>query len=234
MREKLGNAAGLSLVEATVILATISILTAALAPVAKRTTDIARITRATSDLSAIRQAILDFTAAKPNQLKFTVDGAVNGARVDLLVSDGDIPREVSGTGSAAWQRVVDNTTGKVDFLERHLVTNNPRGNVANAYAIPPNFNSPGWRGAFLSAPVDPDPWGNRYMVNTKFMVSSDDNPPWYDVFVYSAGPDEIIDTLFALDGAVPGNDDMILIVFRHPLAGKTGVGVDGSDDTGNF
>lgn len=226
------GAAGLSLVEATVILATISILTAVLAPVGKRTTDIARLARVSTDLSAIGQAILDFTAAKPNQTKFTINGAVNGARVDLLVSDGDIPREMSASGSAAWQRVVDNTTGKVDFLERHLVTNNPRGSAANDYDIPPNVNAPGWRGAFLSAPVDPDPWGNRYMVNVKFMVSRDKNPPWYDVFVYSAGPDEIIDTLFALDGAVPGNDDLILIVFRHPLAANTGA-VDGSDDTGN-
>lgn len=232
MRNVLRGEAGLSLVEATIILMTISILTAALAPVAKRTSDIARLTRVVTDLSAIRQAILDFNAATPTQQKFTINGATNGARVDLLVSDGDIPLEVSATGSAAWQRVVDNTGGKVDFLERHLVTNNPRGNVANKYAVPATLGATGWRGAYLSAPVDPDPWGNRYMVNVKFMVSSDNNAPWYDVFVYSAGPNEIIDTLFALDGAIPQGDDMILIVFRHPLA-QTTVGVDGSDDTGN-
>ena len=56
-----------------------------------------------------------------------------GTLVEILVSDGDIPRQVSGTGSAEWQRPVDNVGGLVDFLERHIVTNNPRGNAANAY-----------------------------------------------------------------------------------------------------
>ena len=75
------------------------------------------------------------SASRRHELQIpTVNGTANGTHVEMLVSDGDIPREVSGTGSAEWQRPVDNAAGLVDFLERHLVTNNPRGNAANAYS----------------------------------------------------------------------------------------------------
>jgi hypothetical protein len=129
---------------------------------------------------------------------------------------------VSATGSALWQGTVDNATGLVDFLERHLVTNNPRGNAANAYA--PSVLSGEWRGAYLNAPVDPDPWGNRYAVNVEFLGTGGPPPcgvgggrggggnPCYDVVVYSAGPDEQIDTPYAGDPLLAVDDDLIVLV----------------------
>jgi hypothetical protein len=140
-----------------------------------------------------------------NYNAFTIDGAKNGTEVQLLVSDGDIPPDVSGTGSASWQLPVNNTTGLADFLERHLVTNNPRGNAANAYAPPGGSGT--WRGAYLTSPIDPDPWGNRYAVNTEFLTGGNE-----DVVVFSAGPDEQIDTLYSGNGLTAGDDDLLVLV----------------------
>jgi hypothetical protein len=139
-----------------------------------------------------------------NFSSFTINGVSSGTDVEILVSDGDIPREVSATGSVEWQRPVDNASGLVDFLERHLVTNNPRGNVANDY--PTTGGSP-WRGAYLTAPVDPDPWGNRYAVNVEFLTGGSD-----DVVVLSAGPDEQIDSDYQDNGLTAVDDDLIVLV----------------------
>ena len=45
-----------------------------------------------------------------------------------------------------------------DFLENHLVMNQPFEDVSKLY---PTSGANNWRGAYISAPVDPDPWGNR-------------------------------------------------------------------------
>ena len=81
----------------------------------------------------------------------------------------------------------------------------------------------GWRGGYLSTATGPDPWGNRYAVNVGFLKPSTTTAisnitagfatsdyPRLDVFVLSAGPDEEIDTRSAQDGAVPGDDDIII------------------------
>jgi type II secretory pathway pseudopilin PulG len=210
---------GLTLVETTIMLTVAAILTAALAPVGKRTIDISRLARAKADLSAINESILAFVDSTGLR-QFSADGAPNGQRALLLVSDGDIPTEQTGAGDPSWLEPVDGTD--VDFLERHLITNDPGGSDANAYRVPSTVTGKGWRGAYLTGPVTSDPWGNRYMVNVGFMVAPTRWGPFNDVWVYSAGPDEIVDTEFAVDGAVPRNDDLMLIVFRHPLAASDG------------
>ena len=108
-----------------------------------------------------------------------------------------------GEGLVVWPRI----RRLVDFLERHLVTNTPAGGAYSTVAA--------WKGAYLSAPVEPDPWGNRYAVNTQFLKAT--NPATLtsnDVFVLSAGPDEQIDTVFTKNGITPGDDDIINVVRR--------------------
>jgi len=123
----------------------------------------------------------------------------------MLVSDGDIPA-LSPVASPQWDDLVNPAAAQpVDFLERHLVTNTPGGTGA----YPTGGASP-WRGAYLNAPIDPDPWGNRYMVNVLHLRTTTSN----DVFVLSAGPDEETDSLFSIDGARPGDDDVISVIRR--------------------
>ena len=102
-------------------------------------------------------------------------------------------------------------------------------NIDFARTSSSGFNAPyAWRGGYLRGPVDPDPWGNRYAVNVAMLDPQVTvQPPntqvlapvadysRMDVFVLSAGPDEEIDTPATMDGAVPGDDDLIHVVSSH-------------------
>lgn len=252
-RAGLASAAGLSLVEATIILGVLSILTAVLSPTIRASTDVARVARAREDCKTIAAVIQTFIDDN-GELQFLITANGVGAtpptrldnnRVNLLVSDGDVPvLGPSVVSESYWIQVLNGLT--VDSLSNHLIENNPGELASGRYRNPSDitrvsaggqnidfarpessgFNAPfAWRGAYLSAPVDPDPWGDRYMVNSLFL---DPNPtttvfgitsgfftadyPRMDVFCLSAGPDHEIDTKSAQDGAVPGDDDIIAVV----------------------
>jgi type II secretory pathway pseudopilin PulG len=205
---RLRGAQGITLVEATIVLTVAAILAAAAAPVASRTLDRAKLARAADDTKAIKSAIdnviVEFTGFTP----FTTTGAAGGATVEMLVSDGDTPRTLGAGGAAQWDDPVNPAAAQpVDFLERHLVTNTPGGGGSYTTAGP----NP-WRGSYINAPIDPDPWGNRYAVNTLHLRTATTN----DVVVLSAGPDEELNTAFSVDGATPGGDDISAVVRRDP------------------
>jgi Tfp pilus assembly protein PilE len=197
---------GVTLIEtAILVLVTLSIV-GALAPTLSAVILRAETVAATTAMSNIDTQINTIL----NDMNYTYlnyDGVKNSAqRVNLIVSDGDIPSAVSATGSATWQGAVNGTT--IDFIERHLVTNNPGGSGANAYPVPATDAGAGWRGAYLDNPLDPDPWGNRYMVNVEYLGPSNN-----DVVVYSAGPDEEIDSAYtALNfNTITTDDDLFII-----------------------
>ncbi len=253
---------GWSLIELTIILVVLSILCAILVPVIDRYVRNAKVVRAREDVGAIGSAIWMFVEDTANSYFFK-DGTPNPAlgasrilnggsapdqsdsnRVDMLVGDGDVP-ELGGDGHEKWVRKVN--FADIDFLEYHLVTNNPGNAHGNAYRTPTDlgkgatdfpsdpmfardesggFNSEfAWRGPYITAPIDPDPWGNRYAVNAKFLdpqadslninsESGKDNGNGYeeDVVVLSAGPDEEIDTQYGVDGLTPGDDDILVTI----------------------
>jgi type II secretory pathway pseudopilin PulG len=181
-----------------------AILAAAAAPTLSRVLDRSRLTRATSDAQAIKTAISTLLGEFTSFVPFTSTGANGGDTIEMLVSDADIPP--SAVGATNWDNPVTccGAAVDVDFLERHLVTNTPI--AGGSYQT----GAGRWRGPYLDAPLDPDPWGNRYAVNTQYLRSGTTN----DVFVLSAGPDEEIDTAFTVNGAVPGEDDIMAIVRR--------------------
>jgi type II secretory pathway pseudopilin PulG len=194
-------------VEAAVVLAVASILVALAAPATSRTLENARLARAQNDTDAIAAAIHNVvTEFSPNFVPFTSTGVTGGTTVQMLVSDGDTPREVEAGASSSWTDDVG-ASPMVDFLERHLVTNAPigGGSYTTAGANP-------WRGAYISSPIDSDPWGNRYAANVLHLRTTTTN----DTFVLSVGPDEQVDSAFTVNGARPGDDDIISIVRRDP------------------
>jgi hypothetical protein len=203
MSVRLRAACGITLFEVTLMLTATTALVAALMPTLTATIAHAETTLAATAMTDVQTQVLQMLN-DVNFNSFTIDGTAGGTHVEILVSDGDIPREVSATGNVEWQRPVDNAGGLVDFIERHLITNNPRGNVANDY---PTVGGNRWRGAYLSAPVDSDPWGNRYAVNVEFLTGGNE-----DVVVFSAGPDEEIDSAFSQNGLAPGDDDLMVLV----------------------
>jgi type II secretory pathway pseudopilin PulG len=203
MRLRLLASRGITMLEVVLMLTATSALAAALMPTLTATIRHAEIAKANTDMTNIRDAALACFQTDMVQAP-TINGAAIGTLVEILVTDGDIPRQVSATGSAEWQRLVDNVGGLVDFLERHIVTNNPRGNAANAYST---VDLTPWRGAYMNAPIDPDPWGNRYAINSEWAAGGPE-----DVVVFSAGPDEEIDSAYAANGLTAGDDDLVLLV----------------------
>ena len=227
---------GWSLIELTIILICLSVLCAILAPVIGRYVRNAKMIRCREDVQALGCAIWMFVEDTGNSC-FLRDGSLDGPgatpanTVELVVTDGDIPG-IGPHGADEWARPV-NLNG-IDFLAYHLITNNPGNDPVNAYPTPrdlqaaslgdPVFAKPGsggfnsefaWRGPYMTAPLDPDPWGNRYAVNCVFMGPNPDpevNGYTEDTIVLSAGPDEEVDTQWAVDGLTPGDDDVIYMV----------------------
>ena len=239
-----------SLIELTIILVVLSILCAILAPVIDRYIRNAKMCRAREDVQAIGMAICMCIEDTANSF-FMMDGSgapagdplrealsggapdQTGNTVNLLVSDGDIPEEGPDAGGDDWIKEVN--FAQTDFLENHLVTNTVAyrtpTDLDNAGASPMfardssgGFNSEfAWRGPYMTAPIDPDPWGNRYAVNVEYLdalagsanataASNGDNGYEEDVLVLSAGPDEEVDTEYDVDGNTPGDDDVIYTI----------------------
>jgi hypothetical protein len=158
----------------------------------------------------------------------------------MLISNGDTPTGNGLQEVNPWLQPFSVGAGAfdVDFMEYHLSSNNPGGGIGIPYRRPQTnhpsvgnsqldgfarpsygyFNAEySWRGSYLTAPIRPDPWGNRYMINVQFLDTQPDlltsfNAMALDVFVLSAGPNEQVDTPFAMDGATPGDDDEIYVI----------------------
>jgi type II secretory pathway pseudopilin PulG len=194
---KWNSEAGMSLVEATIILMTLAILTAVIAPSAGDYINEARNVKAKEDVEAIGTGILRLlrdTGSKCLQFN-AANGCTSTNRIDLLLS-GDTTlstaaKAVSAADSAAltgtaatpynWAPAANAPTGnQVDTIENQLVTNTL--DTTNYTSISANFGSGGggpraglgWRGAYLTGPIGKDPWGYKYQANTAFLgVASD-------------------------------------------------------------
>lgn len=254
MTRRDGRQAGFTLVEVSVMLSVLVILSAMIAPVISNTLAATRIAAAHSEMAVLAQALQEFlqdlgceivpqnrdgaspstgivtapTTAPPTAPPTGTTGAAlqaltaaatscsaadicDGPIVELLVSSGDIPALGPG-GDEAWVVVPDGQA--VDFLEYYLVANRPGNEVDRRFPTPDDCGVvPGplapvqaWQGAYSSIGSG-DPWGNRYMINTAFLLTGEIE----DVVVLSAGPDEEVDTAFARDGLVAGDDDLMLL-----------------------
>jgi len=191
----------MSLVEASIVLSVVTVLAGIMAPAVGSYMDTARQARAREDVRVIGAAIQDFIADNAES-HFLIDGS-NGAnsqpptrpdanRVNLLVSDGDIPTLAGALAAEVfWTGAVNG--GTIDTLSNHLIENAPTEAAGNRYRNPSDivvatpggnnidfarasssgYNAPyAWRGSYLRGPVDPDPWGNRYAVNVAFLDPS--------------------------------------------------------------
>ncbi len=192
------SARGFTLVEVSIILTVLAVLSLTLLPGMGNYLRDARLARARSDLVAIQAAVWRF-------LEDTGEGAFrhpgNGNRqttdgnpsdpsdpepfwvVGMLISDGDTPD--GGSEVWQWRRSVDGRI--VDTMANHLVQNTPGEDPSARYRTPLDlftgapathvaFDSQqgsnarfAWRGPYVSAPVRSDPWGNRYAVNVRFL-----------------------------------------------------------------
>lgn len=233
--------AGLSLVEATIILMVLSILTAIVAPSAGSYLESARHTKAKEDVEAIASAI-DQLMRDAGRLCLSLNGSscANDAsgRVELLVSGaavGDNEPTVVTTPFVAAASTASSTnlnwaggTNEVadarrDTMDDQFVTNAPGyAGVTFTGGGGPRAGI-GWRGAYLAGPVDVDPWGYGYQASTVFLAVATDAADgtsagqkrggWTsDVVVISGGSNGVIQTAFGSAGAAGTGDDITAIV----------------------
>jgi len=226
---------GFTLIEVTMILLVLAVLSAIMLPQMGSFNRLARFVRAREDIAAIcsvLKVMLDDVGA----------GAVYADRRDsrrlrepvgLLVGEGDTPLGTAAAGTSSWQLrrgstfTVPTDGGsmepefRVDTLANHLIGNVPLGDGERRW--PTALDSRRgrnaqfqWRGPYLDA-VATDPWGNRYMVNT-FALHSPPEGGAFDhygtgVVCMSAGPDEAVSTAFNQPvGWRTGGDDMTALL----------------------
>ncbi len=196
---KLTNERGVTLIEASIVVATVAVLSAILAPASAIYIDQARQARTRGDITTIGDAINEFITDNAEH-QFLINGSngvsddnpptrLDGNRVNILVSDGDIPTLAAAVaGETLWTQTVNGTT--IDTLSNHLAENAPGELATSRYRNPSDITVPfpggnnidfgrtdssglnapyAWRGAYLRSPVNSDPWGNRYAVNVAFL-----------------------------------------------------------------
>jgi len=209
--------AGFTVAEATIVISAAAILAGSATPVISGYVETARLARAKSDLQVLGSAIQMYrldTAA----YGFTQKGKVHAGKKDqsasvrIMVSNGDIP-QVGPGGEPEWIAPFDGQA--IDNFQDHLITNTPGYVTSNGrttgFAQPSQggFNAPfAWRGPYINAPIDADPWGNRYAANVIYLAPATAE----DVVVLSAGADSLVNSPFTKDGLVSGGDDLVFIV----------------------
>lgn len=212
----------MSLVEATIVLAVMSGLTAVLAPSIRDYIEQSRHARARADVAELASGMTRMLA-DIGETFFLRDG--NGAastdppsrattnRVHLLVGDGMIQTIAASVdramGNTDWDDTLDTPGSGADVWSfyDHLNSNAPAYRAAADMSVAAQFDPDSgaqgnseffWRGAYLTAIIGPDPWGNRYMSNVEFLGHpAGSTPSENDVFVLSAGPNGRVDTAFA-------------------------------------
>jgi len=230
----------MSLVEATVILAVVAALSAILAPAIAGYVINAQEAAAKRDVEAIAAALTKMlTDVGEAWVLRDGNGAAAtdapsraaGQRVDMLVSENGTTPVLAATARSAgtdWDDPVDNAA--VQKLDYYLVLNTPSNSSSNAYrsasdmSVTAQFDPDdgrtfhsehAWRGAYLSGPIGPDPWGERYAVNVEFLARTQGTTPSgsrMDVVVISAGVNNRIDTPFEVDGQTGRVDDIVAVV----------------------
>jgi type II secretory pathway pseudopilin PulG len=200
---RLRSEPGLSLVEATIILAVLSVLTAVIAPSIMNYVQDAQNTTAQGDVQAIGSGItqmLKDTGSRCLRTSGTTDCTIAN-RVDLLISGGGSdPMGVAATAanvtlpdseSATTATVNWLGSGAVpaqqDLIDDQLIENdNPTPySVASQTAGGGPRMKLGWRGAYLNGPIMADPWGIKYQVNSIFLAVAT------DAFDTAGSPDQL-------------------------------------------
>jgi len=239
-RRGAGPDKGLSLVEVTIMLLVLMLLTGVLAPSILDFVRDAQWVKAKEDCEAIGLSVVRLARDVGPCLKFDGSGACTRAnRVDLLYSAGpdvtpadvagDAAAPFAGSGNTAAELNWHADDSRGDSMERQFVHNGG----GPAYPTPEAWGSlsalqpgTGWRGAYLSPPIGPDPWGHRYLVNSVFLSVARDAQPgtgpgqrsggWpNDVFCISAGPNGLFETSFggnASHGTLRRGDDIVFLI----------------------
>lgn len=191
---------GFSLVEITIMLSVLTLLTSVLAPSIGDYVSDARLIKARSDMQMISVAVARFAfdvtmeASKPD----------SWTRFDVLVGAGEIPASNTDE-TVAW--ISDPSSGRAAELDAHLVTN-AAGHSRRANGFGGGMFSRGWSGPYLSGGVGPDPWGYRYAVSVRHLADGSGA----NAIVLSAGPNGRVETAYNGHGVSYNSDDLTVVL----------------------
>ncbi|MEW5983917.1 MAG: hypothetical protein AB1806_16310 [Acidobacteriota bacterium] len=235
---------GLSLVEVTIMLLVLMLLTSVLAPSIFDFVNDAQWVKVKEDCEALAVSVTRLIRdVGPRLVYNNPQSSYPVNKMDLLVTDGNgatinttlAPAIAGFPGGLTnwWNGAPALPTNFIGTCDEQLITNIRSGTVTPPiYAeaglqFGPLFGQ-GWRGAYLSPPCGPDPWGFAYQVNTKFLTTIFNNAGTtevkihcLDVFCLSPGKDGIIETPFGTDfadlavdgqGLKRGGDDWVTVI----------------------
>jgi type II secretory pathway pseudopilin PulG len=190
----------MSLVEVTIILMTLAILTAVAAPSIGDYVNDARQTKAKEDVEAIGTAVFRLVrdtgipcVTKDATPKASACTGSGGNRVELLTSASAVGSDEPAVTASAFVPPAGTTstdaglnwaggTGEIDegyrdTMDNQLVTNTLSADDYDTV----NFSAGGgpkaglgWRGAYLSGPIGLDPWGYAYQASVIFLAPASD------------------------------------------------------------
>jgi len=187
---------GLSLVEVTIMLLVLMLLTGVLAPSIFDFVHDAQWVKVKGDCEAIGLTVERLTRDVGPCIKFNGnESCTKNNRVELLHSDGPAVDEQSLGSSATSVNNRNLKHGRLnwnsdssDSMENQFVTNGSGYPTPRGSTLGPLFWL-GWRGAYLSPPIGSDPWGHRYLVNSAFLAVTSDSSS-FDMRAEPCGDDE--------------------------------------------
>lgn len=248
---RFGSERGMSLVEVTVILMVLTMLTAVIAPSAGDYIEDSRNTKAKEDVEVIGMGIARVLRDTGLQcISLTGASCTKANKVEVLISGPDEALNLPTSDAAAYATNANfasagalnwagATTSPVaaanrDIMDPHLVTNVAQVNGLTTPYPAATFTGGGgpraalgWRGAYLSGPIDVDPWGFAYQANTVFAGTATNATAgsgegaltggWSaDMLVVSAGSNANVQTPFGpaavTSGAAAVGDDVVYVV----------------------
>ncbi len=229
----------MSLVEATIILMVLSLLTAVVAPSIGDYVNDAKDVKAKEDVQAIGTAIQRTVrdTGAPFLEKVAATGNTMANRADVLTTDGNaatlaagttatlIPASTATTVGLTWNEATNTSTCTIQFITNATVAY-PQAALVTSFGVGGPRLGIGWRGAYLDQ-CGPDPWGTKYYANTIFLGVANDSVAgsgegaksggWsFDTIVLSAGRNTVIDTKIdaadANHGTTLVGDDFAFVV----------------------
>ena len=191
---------GMSLVEATIILMVLAILTAVIAPSAGDYINEARGVKAKEDVEALGTglarmlrdtgktcvAVAGGTACTvTNKVEMLISGStsaanasnaeIDAAALGVTATSAGITAGSASAATLNWGGAAANRPANVQTFDRHLVTNGVSYSAVSFTGGGGPRAGLGWRGAYVAGPVGLDPWGRKYQANAVFLGIATDS-----------------------------------------------------------
>lgn len=182
---------GFTLIEMVVVLAVVAILAAILTPTIAQNISDAKVSRATNETQVVAAAMASFFK-DVGRWPTKEDDTSTADYYQVLYGDGT--DMAAGGNTEPWSSAGVTTYANKDTFANHLARNTPGGATvaANMYATTGDYR---WKGPYITH-VKADPWGSIYSCNVVSLYTTSNN---FAVYVLSAGPDRIGDTLHNQD-----------------------------------